>query len=196
MSEQQTLLNAKAELIVSSFNLIKILINAIIYSVVLFLGFLVLKIDPDWITIIIVFIMLLLYFFAKDFMLYRQAKKAIKSQYDYLISKHPNISLYIPIIGKNGLMLYMKKAALFIDDDNLFLEAFDQQAFKQTPTKSISMPHGEDFIIKALQPDKRKPYYVVTSSIKEHDYEFIIPSDQFVIDYINSKISILDKEVA
>lgn len=196
MSEQQTLLISKAERIVSSFNLLKIFINALIYSVILYLGFLILKIDPDWITIIIVFFMLLVYFFLKDFMLYRQAKKAIKSQYDFLISKHPNITLYIPIIGKNGLMLYMKKAALFIDNDDLFLEAFDQQAFKQTPTKSISMPHGDDFLIKTIRPDKKKPYFLVTSSIKNHDYEFIIPDDKFLIEYINSKIQPLEKEVA
>jgi len=196
MSEAQKAIIKKAEQIVSSFNILFILLNSLIYTAILFIGFIVLKIDPDWVTIAIVFVLLVAYFFLKDFVLYKQAKKSIQSQYAFLIAKHPHLTLFIPIIGKNGTMLFMKRAALYIDGDSLYLEAFDQKAFKSTPTKSISMPHGDDFTIKDIVHDKRKPYYLVSSTIKEHNYDFIIPDDENVIASVNAKIDNIEKEVA
>ncbi|MBN2696428.1 MAG: hypothetical protein JXR38_02680, partial [Bacilli bacterium] len=162
---------------------------------ILVLFFFILKIDPDVITISIVFVMLVLYFFFKDYIIFRQARKAIAKQYGFVSGKHHNLHLYIPIMGRNGWMIFLKRAALYIVGDEMYLEAFDQQAFKSEPHNSISLRLGEDFRIISIIIDKKKPYYHVEALIKEQEYSFILPEHDSVIDFIQNKIQPKEEEV-
>ncbi len=195
MSEDQAALIHKAERILSAFSLLKIAINTVIYTGIMVLFFLILRMELEMITISIVFVMLAIYFFLKDYILYRQAKGAINRQFAFMQKRHHNLSLYIPIMGKNGWMIYLKRAAIYIAAEELYLEAFDQEAFRSEPKQTISLKLGEDFQIFSLIIDKKRPFYHVAAAIKGQNYAFILPEHERIVDFIQTKIKTEEKEV-
>jgi hypothetical protein len=93
-------------------------------------------------------------------------------QYDFLLSRHPNMTLYIPLLSRLGKRNHLKSSALFIDDDILYLEAFKNQMLSTNPTDSITVPYGTDFVISSIFELDLNKLVQYTGKLLEYDYHF------------------------
>ena len=148
MNNQQTdVLQASIRLI-SKLDLKKFIFEFVSYYVVVNLILFVLGGSFQWIFLIVVFVFTGLYLLVKHWINRRQLKKIVMGQFDFVKTNHPDLSLFIPIMEKNSSHYSINRAALYFIHDKLYLDAFRQTGFASIPSESISIPYGDDFVIK------------------------------------------------
>lgn len=196
MSVQQQSILRQSEKLASSFSIIKIVIFSVVYTGIITLVFWLLQIEIEILHIGAILFIMFIYFFVKDWIMLRQAQKTIQVLYDFSANKWPNQTLFVPVIGKNGWLYYLKRTALIIHQEQLFLDAYDIKSMRNGPMASVTLPFGKDFVVQDVISDSKKPYLRVKSKIKGQDYDFFVVKDDTIIRYLTVPNQPIEKEVS
>ncbi len=164
------------------------IINTVLFAVVIYILNQVFEFGIDIYTILIFFGLLALYLFGRDIIVHHQVKKEIESQYEYLKKEKPEMGLFIPTMGQNGMTIFVRKAALYTMHGDLYMDIFPSRRVREDPEKKVTAVAGKDFLIKKVVRDLKKACYHIHSTVGDREYDLIIPlDDQFAI-FVKSKM--------
>lgn len=188
MNNLQEQIFKDTEKLVGTFSLMKVVVYTIISTGIILLLLLVLSFPIDLYTGGFVLGISLIYSFVRDFFMTRYSKKMMYSYYNYLKEKKPRISLYIPMFQKTRQGFFLKKASLYFDNTDLFMEAFNQQKSRSRPEDSISIKQGADLSLDRNFPEYKNRIVTFQGRLMDNDYQFSIVNIKEVLDMIvNSK---------
>lgn len=137
-----------------------------------------------------IMVLVIVYSFLKDFLMERQTQRIMKQQKAYLEQKYPQMKLYIPLLDRVGKTVLLKRAAIFLTEQWLFLEAFNQRAFSATPKDSIKVPYGKGFTIQKIEIANDQKLIQFHATLMDQDYQFITCYDATLLEKINQMIPI------
>jgi len=195
MDEQQEAIIQKTKRILTPFDPLKTLLMILIYVGVVIGFFLIMGVDLDPYVIGTIVVILIAYFVSKDFLLARHYRGVMASQTEALKSKQGEQLLYVPLIGKNGSLLHLKPAAIFLIDDILHLEVFERSKAKNGSLESITVPIGDDFSVHELEHDPKLPLWRCLAKVKGIDFGFFIVDQSEVLACLKRELTIIEKEV-
>jgi hypothetical protein len=127
----------------------------------------------------------MLYSLIRDVSITRYSAKQLDKYYDYADDKFDQMTLYIPLLEKTYQGYFLKRAALIINDDKLYLEAFRQKRKQNQDQISISVPYGDKFIIDYQEVDKNMKSISIDSTFSGQYYRFSIVNHKQILDQIN-----------
>lgn len=139
----------------------------------------------NWPMALFSFGIALLYSFLRDYSITKYSAKQLDKYIDYADSKFKNMKLYIPLLEKTYQGYFLKRAALVIDGQQLFIEAFRQKRNEKQDQISISVKYGDGFIIDHNYVDKNQKSITIDSTFSGQYYRFSIVNVQHIIDEIN-----------
>lgn len=127
----------------------------------------------------------MLYSLIRDVSITRYSAKQLDKYYDNADDKFDQMTLYIPLLEKTYQGYFLKRAALIINDDKLYLEAFRQKRKQNQDQISISVPYGDQFIIDYQEVDKNMKSISIDSTFSGQYYRFSIVNHKQILDQIN-----------
>ena len=127
----------------------------------------------------------MLYSYLRDFSITRYSAKQLDKFYDYAEEKFDDLDLYIPLLEKTYQGYFLKRAALIINDGSLIIEAFRQKRKKDQDQISISVKHGEKFVIDYMNVDKNNKSITIDSTFSGQYYRFSVINHPKLLDKIN-----------
>ncbi len=139
----------------------------------------------SWQMAIITAVVSLLYSLARDFSITRYSNKQMIKFYEHSKSIHENLNLYIPLLEKTYQGYFLKRAALIIDNEQLYLEAFRQRKNDKQDQLSIPVKYGDRFVIDRQTVDKNNKSMTMDSTFSGQYYCFSIANHKETIDSIN-----------
>ncbi|MFA5290077.1 MAG: hypothetical protein WC351_03440 [Candidatus Izemoplasmatales bacterium] len=166
-----------------------------IYTGVIVLLMIILQIGLIWYVPLISFFMFSLYFFVKQKFMKRQTNKMLMMHQAYLTSQHPQMTCFVPVLGKRGISLYLKQASLVLENEQVFLEVFHYQSRKKLPDESIRLLLGDDFLISGLMPMPKHGVTLVESTIQDQPFPFAVVNHPTVNSCLQSQTTPIEKEV-
>jgi len=184
MNQIQEQIFKDTEKLVGTFSLIKVVIYTLISSGIIILLLYVLSFPVDLYTISFVLGISLVYSFVRDFFMTKYSKKIMYNYYNYLKEKKPRIGIYVPIFARTRQGFFLKKAAIYFDNDQLFMEAFNQQKSRNRPEASISIKLGKDFSLDRNFPEYKNKIVTFQGRLMETDYQFSMVNITEVISLI------------
>ena len=110
----------------------------------------------------------------------------ITSQIDFLNNNKKEIDLYIPIFNRIGNRLILRNACLFIQDNNLYLAAFELKNGILIKDAAITKK-GKKFDIKNYTINKTNEYIICNGSLLENEYHFSMINNKNLIKILNLK---------
>ncbi|MDD3122309.1 MAG: hypothetical protein PHC62_02210 [Candidatus Izemoplasmatales bacterium] len=167
---------------VQTINVFRILLNVVIFDAFVVAVFLFAEVPFNFLIGSVIFVISIGYTVLKEFMILNRVKKMTKFQYDFLLEKHPQMSIYIPLISHEGKKNHLKSSALYLENDNLFLEAFKHQMLSTKPSDSITVPYGTEFIITSMEPMDLNGLIHYAGNLLEYDYEFYVLNEKTIND--------------
>jgi hypothetical protein len=175
----------------------RIAVNTLIYALLALALIYFVTQTIDLFSGILILVFALLYSFIKDYTMFAQTKKIIQSHWNYIKTKKPRADLYTPMLEKSGRGMLLKRAALFFENDKMFLEAFRQQAFSTVPKESLTIPFGRDFIITDTYPVPNRNLIIYIGTLMNSPYQFYVVNQTDVVNRIQTAIdNQLKKEVS
>ncbi len=187
MEKLQQEIFAKTEKLIAQFSILRVLFLATLSAGLILILLLALSFGIDIYTVLFVVGISLAYSFLRDFFMTRYTKKVMHTYHDYLKELKPRVQLYIPVFAKTGQGFILKKAALYIDNGSLFMEAYNQHKRGNKPDQSISIKAGGDFIIEAYYLKKDERFVTYRGSLMETPYEFSIVNVKELVDLVEAK---------
>lgn len=157
---------------VNLFQIERVLINTAIFIPLAIIVFMIAKISLSWIPITLIVVSSFVYTLIREFIGQNRTRKLLYKQCDYLYEKKTGTSLFIPIIQKIGKKVYLKASALYIQNNELFMEAFKQTLYFAKTFDSISVPHGNDFKVYEITPLMGENIVRYEGSLLNTDYHF------------------------
>jgi hypothetical protein len=121
----------------------------------------------------------------RDVSITKYSAKQLDKYYDYADDKFDQMTLYIPLLEKTYQGYFLKRAALIINDEKLYLEAFRQKRKQNQDQISISVPYGDKFIIDYQEVDKNMKSISIDSTFSGQYYRFSIVNHKQILDQIN-----------
>jgi hypothetical protein len=177
------------------FDILRLILSSALYTMAAILLFILFGQPLEWVHYVLIFVLMATYSLFRAAIIRSRVKNALIAQSNYLLKAHPNADLYIPMLEKPFGVIRLKKAALFRENDQLWLEAFDLQITQIHPKKSLSVPLGPDFSLQSITPGERPDYVRVMAKIKEQNYPFVIPAIERIVALLDTYLSIEKKEV-
>jgi len=173
MSDLQTAILEATRPLVKTFSWLKVAFSTVLYtaSISLVVYFSLLG-TLDWLVVVVIFVASFGYLFLRETRLAKLSAKIMEAQRAYVMTKFENATLYIPMLDRVASNVVLRRAALFITENGLFLEAFSQQNYSYVPKQSITVPYGKDFQIIDLSADAQKGYMVYHAKLLGSDYLF------------------------
>jgi hypothetical protein len=113
----------------------------------------------------------------------------------YLTSQHPQMTCFVPVLGKRGISLYLKQASLVMENAQVILEVFHYQSRKKLPNESIRLLLGDDFSISGFVPVPKHGVILVESMIQDQPFPFAVVNHPIVISCLQSQTILINKEV-
>jgi glucan phosphoethanolaminetransferase (alkaline phosphatase superfamily) len=122
------------------------------------------------------FIVLLsaLYSFLRDYSISKYSNKQLDKFYAHAKAEHDDLNLYIPLLEKTYQGYFLKRAALIIDNNQLYMEAFRQKKKADHDQISIPVKYGDKFVIDRLTTDKNNKSVTIDSTFSGQYYRFSI----------------------
>ncbi len=195
MTIEQQLLIDKSFKLIAKLDPIKFLLDMALYIIgVLAILFLIMG-RFDWIFAITVPFMTSIYLLVKYVFLIKQVKKTISNQFFFIENSHPKASLYIPMMDKTGKKFYLKRAALYIINDMIYMDALRQRTFSSVPEEAITIPYGDEFYITSITKDELNGVAICEGTLIDTAYRFIVINDTNIIQRLESLIRLEKKEV-
>ncbi|MFA7075358.1 MAG: hypothetical protein WC152_01630 [Candidatus Izemoplasmatales bacterium] len=187
MSTLQTQVFDQSKRLIKSFSIVRFLFYFVItvsFTLVIFKLANIL----DWVTLVIVIGLAIVYSSLRDLFIARFSIKLMEQFYAYLIAKDPEIDLYIPVLEKNFQGYFLKKTAIYFKGNEMYMEAFNQPRGRKDTQQSISIDYGKDFSISLSYADKNKKTQLFQSILMGTQYRFAIINIPEVIQKINRRI--------
>lgn len=125
-----------------------------------------------------------LYSVLRDYSISKYSNKQMLKYYDYTVEKHDNLELYIPLLEKTFQGYFLKRAALIIEDGQLYIEAFRQRKNDKQDQLSIPVKYGDKFVIDRQSVDKNHKSITLDSTFAGQYYRFTIVNNKTAIDLI------------
>lgn len=188
MNKLQEEVFAVSKKLISKFNAVRVLIYSLVSIGAVILVLVIIQIPLDIYNISFIIALSLIYSFIRDYSIARYSIKQMDKFYQYLKQKQNNISLYIPILEKNYQGYFLKKAAIYFKDDELYLEAFKQRRSRKDNQDSITVKYGREFSLTLNQLDKQGKVMIFHGFLMDTDYSFSIVNIPEVIDRINKRV--------
>lgn len=179
---------------IEGFTIKKVIISTVVYVAFILIVFLIAQIEMNYLHYILVTVISFLYCFFREKMVSRRVLRIVDFQYQFLKAKHPSMSLYIPLFSATAETITFKKSALMIDKNKLYLEAFQTSRVSMKPTNSISLIHGDQFILTDHQKYK-KDLHLFIGTLLQKDYQLAIADIEEVVSLISKYIKFEKKEV-
>ncbi|MBI9009796.1 MAG: hypothetical protein JEZ05_07180 [Tenericutes bacterium] len=152
MEKLQEQIFSLTEKIVGRFSFVRVVIYTLISAIIILLLLLAFSFPIDLFTVLFAIALSFVYSALRDFFMARYSRKMMYTYYEYLKEKKPGIELYIPLFQKTKQGTLLKKASLYFDKGDLYLEAFNQVKSKR-PEESISVKRGRDFSLDHFNLD-------------------------------------------
>lgn len=166
-----------------TINLIRIFFYTIISAGMLVLVLSIFKM-LSWQMALVATGISLVYSYVRDFSITKYSNKQMTLFYDYAQTKHENLSLYLPLLEKSYQGYFLKRAALLIDGDILYLEAFRQKKKDRTDQVSIPVKYGDKFVIDRITTDKNNKSVTIDSTFAGQYYRFSIVNNKAALEAI------------
>lgn len=192
--EQQYLIDQTFNKI-AKFDSRKYIIDMILYITAILAILFILNGRFDWIYMVTVSLMTAIYLFIKHVYLRKQVKKTIHNQFSFIERTHPKQTLYIPMMEKTSRKYYLKRSALFIQDDLVWLDALRQKVFSSVPDESITISYGEEFFLTSVSQDETNQVIICHGTLIETPYRFIVTYEPTIFKRLSSLVKIENKEV-
>jgi hypothetical protein len=125
-----------------------------------------------------------LYSILRDFSITKYSNKQMQKYYDYAVENHDNLELYMPLLEKTFQGYFLKRAALIIENGQLYIEAFRQRKNDKQDQLSIPVKYGEKFVIDRQSVDKNQKSLTLDSTFAGQYYRFSITNNQTAINLI------------
>lgn len=192
--EQQYLIDQTFKKI-AKFDLLKFVFDMVLYVAGVLAILFILIGRFDWIYMITVPFMTAIYLFVKHAYLIKQVKKTIHNQFYFIENAHPKLLLYIPIMDKANKKFYLKRAALYIQGEQLAMDALRQKTFSSLPDESITIPYGEEFYLTSVSHDEINQVIICNGTLIDTPYRFIVIFESNIFKRLSSLVKIENKEV-
>ena len=170
-TQQEVFLQTKR--LTGTINLIRIFFYTIISSSILILVLYMFNMLA-WNMAFFVVALSMLYSFLRDYSISKYSNKQLDKYYDYAKGEHDNLTLYIPLLEKTYQGYFLKRAALIIDDNKLYMEAFRQKRKNSDDQISIPVKYGDRFVIDRQTVDKNNKSVTMDSTFSGQYYRFSI----------------------
>ncbi|XMB72487.1 hypothetical protein RJI07_00950 [Mycoplasmatota bacterium WC30] len=131
------------------------------------------------------------YSFIRDSFISRYTKRTMQSFYNYLLEKKPDVELFIPIFEKSRQGIFLRKTGLYFHNNELYLEAFNQNKVKAVPEDSISIKEGKDFALDFFVIDNNPDIVNYQGKLMGNDYQFSIVNIKEVLDLIKGREGVI-----
>ncbi len=187
MDHLQARVFEETEKLVGTFSVIRVLVYTIISALLIVVLLFAFSFPVDTFTVLFAVALSFVYSFARDFFVTRYSKKMMYSYYNYLLEKKPGIDLYIPLFQKTRQGIFLKKASLYFDKGELYLEAFNQQKSRKRPEDSISVKKGRDFALDQFNLDGNPNIVTYEARLMQTDLKFSLVNIKEVIDRIEQR---------
>ncbi|MDD3113065.1 MAG: hypothetical protein WCR28_00680 [Candidatus Izemoplasmatales bacterium] len=177
------------------FDLFRLILTSAIYTAAALLIFVIMGRPLEWLHYVLIFMMMAAYSLGRAAIIRSRVKKALVSQSNYLLKARPEAELYIPMLEKPFGVIRLKKAALYLENGELWLMAYDLQIGQIYPKAGLSLPLGRDFKLVGITPGERPDFLRVDAKIKEQNYPFVIPAIDQLVSLIKNHLTSQEKEV-
>ncbi|QLY39635.1 hypothetical protein HF295_01660 [Hujiaoplasma nucleasis] len=167
-----------------TINLIRIFFYTIISAGILMIVLSIFNM-LSWEMALITFGISLLYSLLRDVSITKISNKQMVKYYQHARSNHENMSLYIPLLEKTYQGYFLKRAALIIDDGQLYLEAFRQRKNDKQGQISIPVKYGDRFVMDRQTIDKNHQSMTIDSTFSGQYYRFSIVNHKKAIENMN-----------
>lgn len=172
MTLLQTAIIEATHPLVRRFSWMKVALNTTFYTICTSLIVYVSFQTFAWTNVIIILAVSFAYLLIRDWRLAKQSRKILLAQCEYVYSKHPEATLFVPILDSLGSTFIIRRAALYFVEDTLYLEAFSQTVISYVPKESITVPYGKDFQIIEQLPDVLHGTMVYKAILLGSNYRF------------------------
>ena len=126
----------------------------------------------------------LLYSYVRDYFITKYSNKQMYKFYDHAKAEHDDLALYVPLLEKSFQGYFLKRAALLIDKNQLYLEAFRQRKNDKQDQISIPVKYGDRFVIDHEKVDKSMKTVTMDSTFSGQYYRFSIVNHQQALSQI------------
>ncbi len=184
MSKLQEQIFEQTEKLVGRFNLMRVVTLALISALIIIIFLYAFLGTVEWQYWLAVIVISFLYSIFRDYFVSKYSRKVMHTYHAYMMEKKPRIELYIPMFSKTSQGMILKKAALYYDNGELYMEAFNQYKTGNKPQESITIKAGKDFGLDVFQTDKQNRYVTYKARLMDTDYDFSIVNIKDLIDKI------------
>ena len=174
------------EKIVGRFSLAKVLIYTLVSAIIIVLLLLAFSFPVDTFTILFAIALSFVYSALRDFFMAKYSRKMMYTYYNFLKEKKPGIELYVPLFQKTKQGTLLKKASLYFDKGELYLEAFNQIKSKR-PEESISVKKGRDFSLDHFNLDANTEIVNYQAKLMEGEINFSLVNIDELIKLIENR---------
>lgn len=184
-SLQEQIFN-ETETLIGKFSLGRVLIYTLASAIIIILLLLAFSFPIDLFTVLFAIALSFVYSFLRDFFMAKYSRKMMYTYYEYLKEKKPGIDLYIPLFQKTKQGMLLKKASLYFDNGELFLEAFNQVKSKR-PEESISVKRGRDFSLDHFDLDGNPKIVNYQARLMEGEINFSLVNITELVNLIQDR---------
>ncbi len=186
MERLQEQIFSETEKLIGKLSLVRVLIYTLVSAIIITLLFLAFSFPVDLPTVLFAIALSFVYSFLRDFFMAKYSKKMMYTYYNYLKEKKPGIELYIPLFQRTKQGTLLKKASLYFDEGELYLEAFNQIKSKR-PAESISVKKGRDFSLDHFNLDADSKIVNYQAKLMDGEINFSIVNITELINLIQNR---------
>ena len=180
MEQLQQQVFEETEKLIGKFSFAKVVIYTLISAILIVGLMLLLGFQVDTFMISFALAASFIYSFFRDYFTTRYSKKMMYFFYDYMKQKKPRIDLYIPLLQKTRQGYFLKKASLYFDGGDLYLEAFNQVKSKAIQD-SISVKLGRDFGLDSFNVDGNPVTVTYEARLMDGEIKFSVVNNTELI---------------
>jgi ABC-type multidrug transport system fused ATPase/permease subunit len=184
MDKMQEEIFFQTKKLTGTINLIRIFFYTVISSLMLIIVLALFNMF-SWQMALIVLAISAVYSFLRDYAITKYTSKQMIKYYEHTKNNHDHLSLYVPLLEKTYQGYFLKRAALIIDDNQLYIEAFRQKKNEKQEQISIPVKYGEKFVIDRQTNDKNKLSITMDSTFSGQYYRFSVVNHPEMINRIN-----------
>ncbi|MFP4478160.1 MAG: hypothetical protein ACLFPM_01850 [Candidatus Izemoplasmatales bacterium] len=180
MSKLQNEIFVQTKSLTGTVNPLRIFLYTLISSIMLVVVLALFNMITWPMTFVIIAISFL-YSILRDYSITKYSNKQMIKYYNYTLDKHDDLELYVPLLEKTFQGYFLKRAALVIENGQLYIEAFRQRKNDKQDQLSIPVKYGDKFVIDRQSVDKNHKSITLDSTFAGQYYRFTIVNNKEAI---------------
>ncbi len=180
MSKLQNEIFVQTKSLTGTVNPLRIFLYTLISSIMLVVVLALFNMITWPMTFVIIAISFL-YSILRDYSITKYSNKQMIKYYNYTLDKHDDLELYVPLLEKTFQEYFLKRAALVIENGQLYIEAFRQRKNDKQDQLSIPVKYGDKFVIDRQSVDKNHKSITLDSTFAGQYYRFTIVNNKEAI---------------